>query len=160
MANEELLQPLQIKPQNIFRIRGEEVPATEAIRYGKQIIENVTVGASGLPEFDFLLLGMGADGHTASIFPHEMEFLKSESVCAIASHPETGQKRVTVTGPTINAARNIVFMITGSAKAEVMAQIASRTGNWAAYPASHIGTGNNPERLCYFLDAAAAEKMT
>ena len=62
-------------------------------------------------------------------------------------------------GPTINAARNIVFMITGSAKAEVFEQIAVRTGNWASYPTSHIGIEDRPERLSYFLDKDAAEKM-
>ena len=159
MAYEQLLQPLQIKPQNIFRVRGEDSPEAEATRYAKQIREIVTSDASGLPAFDFLLLGMGADGHTASILPHQMELLENESVCAVATHPETGQKRVTLTGPTINASRNIVFMITGSAKAEVFEQIAVRTGNWASYPTSHIGIEDRPERLSYFLDKDAAEKM-
>lgn len=159
MAFEQLLQPLQIDPQNIFRVRGEDSPEAEATRYAKQVRENVRSDASGLPEFDFLLLGMGADGHTASIFPHQMELLKSDSVCAVATHPETGQKRVTLTGPTINAARNIVFMITGSAKADVFAQIAGQTANWATYPTSYIGTENKTERVSYYLDGSAAKKL-
>ena len=159
MAFEQLLQPLQIDPQNIFRVRGEDSPEAEATRYAELVRENVRPDANGLPEFDFLLLGMGADGHTASIFPHQMELLESDSVCAVATHPETGQQRVTLTGPTINAARNIVFMITGSAKADVFAQIASRTGSWTTYPTSYIGTENKTERVSYYLDKAAAEKL-
>lgn len=154
MTNELLLQPLQIKPGNIFRVRGEDRPQEEAVRYAQQIKDEVTSGNNGLPEFDYMLLGMGADGHTASIFPHEMELLSCEPICAVATHPETGQNRVTITGPTINASRKIVFMITGESKSDVMRQLTSQTGDWQSYPTSHIGS-DNPEALHYFLDQAA-----
>lgn len=162
MTNELLLQPLQIKPENIFRVRGEDPPEAEAVRYANQIKEVVESGSSGLPEFDFMMLGMGADGHTASIFPHQIELLKEEAICAVATHPETGQNRVTITGPTINASRKIVFMITGEAKAEVISQIKHRRGSWESYPTSHIGPsdlGDTPDNLHYFLDQAAAEGL-
>lgn len=167
MANELLLQPLTIKPEQVFRIRGEDRPGDEAIRYAEQIKEVVTTNSNGLPEFDFMMLGMGADGHTASIFPHQMDLLTAENVCAVATHPETGQKRVTITGPTINASRQIVFMITGDAKAKVVDEIVNLCGDWESYPTSHIGvvtkstessTGDDA-RLSFFLDESAASLL-
>lgn len=169
MANELLLQPLKIKSEHVFRVRGEDSPSDEAVRYASQIKEVVTANRDGLPEFDFMLLGMGADGHTASIFPHQMDLLTAESVCAVATHPESGQNRVTITGPTINAARQIVFMITGAAKAKVVDEIINLCGEWESYPTSHIGIVSEAESsessisrdggLRFYLDNAAAASL-
>ena len=74
-------------------------------------------------EFDVILLGMGTDGHTASIFPDKIELFNSEKLCAVTEHPETGQKRITVTGKVINNAKRVIFFVTGEEKAEVVKNI-------------------------------------
>jgi len=78
---------------------------------------------NGIPSFDIMMLGMGDDGHTASIFPHQIDLWHSEDLCVTATHPVSGQKRVSVTGKVINAARNVVFLVTGENKADKVEEI-------------------------------------
>ena len=93
---------------------------------------------NNLPKFDLIILGLGTDGHTASIFPNQMKLLKSENYCEVATHPETKQKRITITGKVINNAENISFLVTGSKKSEVVSEIINKKKNSKNYPASHI----------------------
>jgi len=151
-----LLDKIDIPVTNVHRVIGENAPALEAERYGQTIKEHVAVGDSKLPEFDLIILGMGGDGHTASIFPHQMELLTSKNICEVAVHPESGQKRVTITGPVINAAKAVVFLITGGGKADVLATVYDGSGE--QYPATHVRP--NSGDLCFFLDAAAAAKIS
>ena len=150
-----LLDKINIPETNVHRVVGEDDPITEADRYGETIKEHVTAGESGLPEFDLIILGMGGDGHTASIFPHQMGLLTSEKICEVAVHPESEQKRVTITGPLINAAKFVVFLITGGGKADVLATVYDGSGE--QYPATHVQP--QPGELAFFLDAAAAAKI-
>ncbi|MBN1927316.1 MAG: 6-phosphogluconolactonase, partial [Prolixibacteraceae bacterium] len=87
-ANELWLKPIGIPEKNIHRVRGENNPADEAVRYSEEITKLVPF-ENGLPVFDIMLLGLGEDGHTASIFPNQMELLESDKICEVASHPET-----------------------------------------------------------------------
>ena len=137
---------------NVHRVLGENDPVQEAQRYGKEI-EDGLPSANGLPQFDLIILGMGADGHTASIFPHEMELLDSKEVCAVATHPESGQKRVSLTGQVINNARVVTFLVTGASKAEKVVEIFNQSGDWKSYPASYIKPDSG--ELTWYLDKAA-----
>jgi len=112
MTKEHLLDHIQIPESNIHRILGENDAQEEANRYGDEVSAHCEM-VDGLPSIDLMILGMGDDGHTASIFPHEMELLTSESVCAVATHPTSGQKRVTLTGSVINNAAVVAFLVTG-----------------------------------------------
>ena len=98
---------------------------------------------------------MGADGHTASIFPHESQFLESEKVVEVATHPQSGQKRLTLTGPVINRAKKVAFLITGADKATVLTQVINKTGDYANFPAAQI----QPDELRFYLDQAAAKEL-
>ena len=117
MTKELLLDQVNITSDHIHRVRGEDDPKAEANRYGKELLQNLP-GKNSLPQFDLIILGMGDDGHTASIFPHQMELLKLEEICAVAEHPVSGQKRITLTGPVINNACKIAFLLTGENKRE------------------------------------------
>ena len=97
MAKEALLRYLSHSYEHVYRIRGEDDPHEEAERYGRLLREKLPQ-ARGLPAFDLVLLGMGRDGHIASIFPDQMELLLSDSPCAVAVQPESGQRRITLTG--------------------------------------------------------------
>ena len=135
-----------------------DLPAEEAAEaYAATISELLPQNSDGMPIFDINMLGMGGDGHTASIFPDNMELLTDDRICAVAKHPESGQLRVTLTGPVINASDEVAFLITGSSKTIRVAQILNRTPLAEQFPAAHIlpGSGN----LHWFLDNAAADEV-
>lgn len=150
MTNEKLLQHLSIPAENIHRVLGENDPTAEANRYGNLIEQNLFL-KDDLPIFDLIILGMGSDGHTASIFPHEIELLNSDKTCAVAIHPESGQRRITLTGKVINAAKQVHFLVTGASKNLVLKEIFSKTGDYEKYPAAHI---EHPE---WWMDEAAVK---
>lgn len=147
---------IDIPEENIHRIRGEERPALEAERYGEEIRQWVKC-KDGVPVFDLILLGMGEDGHTASIFPGQMELLTNTNICQVAAHPDTGQQRITLTGPVINSAELVTFLVTGSTKASIVREIVTQADSRRRYPAAFI----QPEQgeLCWFLDQAAAQDI-
>lgn len=130
------------------------LPAAEA--YGLVIRHSLPLN-NGIPTFDLIMLGMGDDGHTASIFPHQMELLRDAAVCGVATHPDSGQKRVTLNGPVLNAAKEVAFLVTGAKKTDRAAQILNKEAGWQAYPAAHIQPKTG--ELHWWLDEAAAEKI-
>lgn len=156
MTVDHLLSKIEMPEANIHRVLGEADSTTEAVNYGKQISANLPE-SNGLPRFDLVILGMGADGHTASIFPHEIELLNSDNICEVATHPDSGQKRITLTGKVINNAESICFLVTGASKAEKVNEIFHKTGNWQGYPAAYIQPLAGD--LTWYMDPAAAEKL-
>lgn len=152
-----LLRHIDIPMANVHRVRGEADPAEEAERYAEVIREEISHAVDGIPVFDLIILGMGADGHTASIFPHQMKLLHSNALCAVATHPETGQKRITLTGPVIKRARQIAFLVTGKSKTEKVRQIIRQEEGWKAYPAAHIDPIDG--QLDWYIDHAAADEL-
>ena len=157
MTDEHLLSRIEIPEENIHRIKGEEQPRQEAERYSKLLKDNIPE-VDGLPRFDLIILGMGDDGHTASIFPYEIGLWNADQFCEVAEHPDSGQKRVTLTGRIINHAANVAFLVTGEGKAEKVEQIIDKTGDYKAYPASLVNPYKG--RLVWFLDEAAAQQIS
>lgn len=152
MTESRLLSQVPIPKENIHRILGESDPEKEAARYSAEILKNVPL-SNLYPRFDMIILGMGPDGHTASIFPHQMELLDKARICEVATHPESGQKRITLTGPVINNAERIAFLVTGGNKKAKVKEILEKSGNWKLYPAAHVQPTDG--QLIWFLDAAA-----
>ncbi|MGB3149256.1 MAG: 6-phosphogluconolactonase, partial [Maribacter sp.] len=111
-----------------------------------------------IPQFDLVILGMGDDGHTASIFPHEIDLWNAEDHCVVAAHPDSGQERVSINGKVINKSKEVAFLVTGESKAEKVTEIINKAGNYKTYPASLV----NPEsgKLVWFLDQSAAAGIT
>jgi 6-phosphogluconolactonase len=153
MTKSVFLDKINIPASNIHRIRGESVPDREAVRYSGEI-RRFTRPVNNLPEFDVILLGLGEDGHTASIFPKNRELLFSDRICEVAVHPLTGQKRVTITGPVINNAGSIYFLVTGAAKAEVVADVIEKPGE-VSYPAASVAPVHGIIKWYLDLDAAS-----
>jgi len=157
IAKDHLFDHLPISQENIFRIRGENDPYKEARSYSDLLLNEVEQ-VNGIPQFDILMLGMGEDGHTASIFPHEMNLWDSSNLCVVATHPKTRQMRVSLSGRTINAAKNVAFLVTGAAKAKkVQAVIEDKEKAQEKYPAAKVQpiSGN----LIWFLDSKAAKLL-
>lgn len=152
-----LISKVNIPEENIHRIKGEEDPKTEAKRYGS-LLDAQLPKELGLPQFDMVILGMGDDGHTASIFPHELNLWISPDNCEVAIHPDSGQKRVSITGRIINNAKTVVFLVTGESKAEKVKIIVEREEGYLDFPASHVAP--KTKDLLWFLDGEAAKLLT
>lgn len=156
MTYETLLKNIPIPDNNIFRMIGEANPEKEAKRY-QELLKTQLPSNKSVPQFDLILLGMGDDGHTASIFPNDLSLLYSDQFVETSSHPVTGQKRVTLTGTTINQAETVVFLINGSSKAEVLNQITNHKADFQNYPASYVHSQDGSAQ--FYLDKAAASKI-
>jgi 6-phosphogluconolactonase len=153
MATDNFFSRVPVNPANIHRIRGEADPVAEAERYSEEMLSQLSI-RSAWPVFDLVLLGMGEDGHTASVFPDRMELLNSDEICDVAIHPESGQKRITLTGQVINNANNIFFLVAGAGKAHVVSEIMNNRATAPHLPAYHISPVSGA--LIWFLDEEAA----
>lgn len=131
------LSKIEIPEKNIHRIRGEEEPDREAVRYSEEITAFVRT-KNNYPAFDLIILGMGDDGHTASIFFRNMELLDSDDICEAAVHPVTGQRRITLTGKVINNSDLVIFLVTGQNKANIIDSIFNKRADSVTFPASFI----------------------
>jgi 6-phosphogluconolactonase len=156
MVRRKLLDFLRIPYSNVHRIKGENDPEMEAERYAGEISAN-TAYRDELPAFDLVMLGVGEDGHTASIFPDNMSILYSDKICEVVSHPRSGQRRITLTGSVINNADNVVFLVTGSNKAEIIRKIIEKDKSAVNLPAFNIA----PVRgiLKWFVDKDAGSLL-
>jgi 6-phosphogluconolactonase len=135
MTRQHLFDHLPIPETNIFRVKGELSPQ-EALADYRDVIKNEVPRENDIPVFDVVMLGMGVDGHTASVFPHQIFLWNSDQLCELGTHPDLGQKRITLTGQVINNAREIVFLVTGKNKAPKVDDILNKREGYDKYPAS------------------------
>ena len=151
-----LFSKISIPEGNIHRIKGENRPEEEAISYTRQIQESLP-SQNGWPVFDLILLGMGDDGHTASIFPDQMHLLNSEHICDVATHPQSRQIRITLTGKTITQATKVCFLVIGANKAERLYEIWNNPEKAKLLPAAQIHPTSGS--LMWFVDHQAAQNI-
>ncbi len=141
---------LDVPGEHIHRIKGEDDPEEEAKRY-EALLRKIPQ-KDGLPCFDFIMLGIGENGHTASIFPDDMDVLTSQRLVTSTRDPDSGEKRITLTGPVINNAKEIFFLVIGEKKEGVLRELFSGSAKARSYPAWHI----RPKGiLTWFLDSGA-----
>jgi 6-phosphogluconolactonase len=151
VANELLISKISIPSDHIHRIHGEADPQEEVKRYEAEILSQIPL-KDQIPVFDLIILGLGEDGHTASIFPGQQYLLDSERVTEISTHPVTSQIRITLTGKVLNNARKVAFLVTGKTKAKVLGKIIHHHKDAVNYPAAHI---RSAEELHWFIDKAS-----
>ena len=134
-------------PENIHRMRGEDDPAAERARYAADLAAHLPDG-----RLDWTILGIGEDGHTASLFPGATDYATIASV-AVAEHPTSGQTRLTLTAPLIARSKHISYLAVGAGKADILRAIA----DGGDYPAAriHAEHGNTE----YHTDRAAAARL-
>jgi len=137
VVNKLLFWKIGVSQDQIHRINGEADSIVEVKRYGLEIKTLVPL-MENWPVFDLIMLGLGDDGHTASIFPDQMELLESDEITGIAFQPGTRQKRITLTGKVLNNAKRVAFLISGASKAQIFNEIIHNSENSSVYPASHI----------------------
>ena len=153
MTVDHLFSKIDVPKENIHRILGENDPSSEAMRYSNLLEINLD-RVEGVPQFDLVILGMGDDGHTASIFPHEIKLWEAKDHCVVATHPESGQKRVSINGKVINTSKEVTFLVTGQGKAEKVEVITQKKEDFHKYPASLVSPTSG--ELLWFLDEDAA----
>ena len=156
MAKENLLDHIPIPEKNIFRITGENEPIKESVRYFETVKKYVPV-IDEVPQFDLIMLGLGDDGHTASIFPNNPVLYKSNKLFEATENPYTKQKRITATFKLINHASNVVFFVTGKSKSEMISRILERKKGWEELPASMVRPVDG--ELIWLLDEGAAMEL-
>jgi len=157
MTRKSLLNNIDIPDINVHRIIGEADPESEASRYSEEI--KLRVFSDKIrPEFDWILLGLGEDGHTASLFPNSPVLKNTKSISAVAIHPQTGQKRITLTLPVLNYAQRISFLVSGLSKTQMVDNILREKISHPDIPASLVKPvkGN----INWFLDRDAAKRIT
>lgn len=155
MANEALLLHVPLPEANLHRIDGVGDAAANASDYESEL--RSYFGDTAWPRFDLVLLGMGDDGHTASLFP-DSAALKEERLWVAANWVEKfGTWRITLTAPAINAARNVLFLITGAGKAERLHEVLLGERETSRLPSQLIHP--NDGALEWYVDLAAAAKL-
>ncbi len=136
MAKRLLFDRLPISGNNVFRIAGERAPVDEASRYSS-LVESILPVKDGIPLFDLIILGVGEDGHTASIFPGQEHLYHPQCSYSTSVNPHNGQSRITMTGTTILNAKKSIFYLMGESKKEIVKLITSNIGN-KEYPAAYF----------------------
>jgi 6-phosphogluconolactonase len=155
MANEALLLQASMPAGNIHRIKGELAPEAAARDYREELQRYFKNPA---PIFDLILLGLGEDGHTASIFPKTHAVFENSQTAIAVFVPQLNQWRVTLTLPVINLARKVVFLVAGKAKAQIAASVLKLEGIEAKWPASMVRPTSG--ELHWMLDAEAASLLS
>ena len=134
MAQEALLTHVPIPPTQIFRMEGEQPPEEAAGRYEKVLREQFSLSSAEVPRFDLILLGMGPDGHTASLFPGIPDLLVSNRLVE-SPWVETFQShRLTLTPRVLNEAKHIVFLVSGAEKAPTLKAVLEGPRDTVKYP--------------------------
>lgn len=157
-ADEFLFRPLGINPDNVFRLKGEIRPPRDACRqYEVQINDRVPRDADGLPRFDLIFLGMGDDGHTASLFPEiDIDKVCGDRLVAHIYIPRLDQQRLSFTPKLINNAAHVFFVVSGDTKAAALAEVFA-AAPLKVLPAARIDPrGGN---VLWLVDQAAAGRL-
>jgi 6-phosphogluconolactonase len=153
MARKSLLEHVPIPAEQIFRMHGEDPPEEAAAAYAQVLKRELPADGNGWPQFDLVLLGMGPDGHTASLFPNT-DILDSREHAVDAVHvPKLDTWRISLTFPTINAARHVAILVSGEKKADVTRHVLCHTPGAAPLPIQMVRPSGPVE---WYLDADAA----
>jgi len=157
MAREVLLSRVPLSPQQVHRMPAE-LPDHDAAAqtYEREIKQSF--GTSGIPHFDLIQLGMGPEGHTASLFPHQASLHEQQKLVMFVIVPKPPPPRLTFTPPILNAARHVLFLVTGAEKADAVHAVIEGEYQPDEYPAQIV---RPPEGdVVWMLDEAAAGKLT
>lgn len=177
MVNDHLFSKVPVPKSNIFGLKNPETdPEKAASEYEKEI-RKYCEQENDLPQFDLILLGLGPDGHTASLFPGTKALNEKKKLCVSNYVESLKTNRITFTYPLLNNSKNVYFMVKGESKGEIVKSVL--IDNKSDYPASHIGavpphSDEDEEKDCaqtctvklcesnsteWFLDEQAASKL-
>jgi 6-phosphogluconolactonase len=156
MVRESLLAHISIPPENVHRMAGEKNPQTAVAEYEAELRRVIQLTGGALPRFDLIFLGLGEDGHTASLFPSSDALNDAEHLVAPVYVERLKGHRLTLTLPVLNEGAEVVFLIAGSSKAEIVKKLLSEHTNVASYPAARVQPRNGNLTWMITADAAPA----
>lgn len=152
LAFEEFLSKVPVPDKNVHRIRGEKGPEQGAQEYEDELRKHF--GTEGLPVFDLVLLGLGEEGHTASLFPGSMAIYETKQLVVPVYRDKPDHNRVSLSLPVLNHALHVVFLVAGILKSRAIANILMKEQNRDRYPVEPIqSVGRN---VTWLLDKEAA----
>ena len=159
MARAALLRPLAVPSQRVHRIQAERRDLEAAARDYEDELARVLGGAPGgpAPRLDVVLLGLGADGHTASLFPHSAALAETRRWVVAHEVPALASWRITVTFPVLERARAVFFLVSGEAKAATLAEVLEGPSDPERLPSQRLHAAQG--RVEWFVDAAAASRL-
>jgi 6-phosphogluconolactonase len=157
MASETLLSRVPVSPQRVHRIHSELPDAALAAQQYETEIRTTCGEPSVIPCFDLILLGLGTDGHTASLFPGTPAVDERRRLCVANWVVALGAHRITITLPLINAARATAFVVTGAEKASVVRSVLRERDTSPRFPAQLVQPADG--ELWWMLDRAAAGEL-
>lgn len=156
LAREVLLSKAPLEEKQIHRMPADAVEREAASRAYTLEIQRV-LGVEGTPRFDLLQLGMGPEGHTASLFPHQTSLHEGRRLVMPVSVPKPPPDRLTFTPPMLNAARRVLFLVAGAEKADAVRAALEGEDNVDEYPAQMMR--RNRGEVIWMLDTAAAQQL-
>jgi 6-phosphogluconolactonase len=157
MTREALLDHVGLHPDQVHRIQGELEPEVAAAEYEFDLRRTFRLEGAESPRFDVVALGMGDDGHTASLFPHTDAIHEMGRLVVANRVPQKDTWRVTLTWPVINHAREVFFLIEGESKAAVLKQVFTGPRDVETLPSQLIWPASGI--LTLILDKAAAAQL-
>jgi len=156
MAQEAFLSKVPIAENQIHRMHADW-PDRDAAAQAYVIEMRRVFGTDGIPSFDLIQLGLGPEGHTASLFPHQAALHEQERLVMPVRTPKPPPDRLTFTPPLLNAARHVLFLVTGSDKADAVHEVIEGEYNPDEYPAQIVHPPHG--EVTWMLDTAAASKL-
>jgi 6-phosphogluconolactonase len=165
MANDALISRVPIPAENVHRIRAEIAPEDAASEYEQALSGFFSLAreaewggrGEGIPAFDLILLGLGPDAHTASLFPHTPLLRETGRWVAAQYVEQLKTNRISFTPPLINAAKNILFLVAGADKADAVHAVLRGTHRPADFPAQLVQPTNG--RVVWLLDEEASQEL-
>lgn len=159
MAHEALLAHVPIPANQVFRISGELPDANQAaIRYEALLRRELCAPEDAIPRFDLILLGMGPDGHTASLFPGSQVLQESTRLVAAPWVEKFQTFRITLTPPVINQAAHVMFLVSGASKADTLRAVLEGPYAPLELPSQVIKPANG--KLSWWVDREAAQRLS
>lgn len=150
-----LFDHIEIPEDNIHPVHTDLSPDQASIAYVQEMRKYIPV-KDGIPRYDLILLGLGTDGHTASLFPNDIS-IDCATWTAVAVQPETHQSRVSVSYKLINSAHEVIFIVTGNSKEDVIKNLFLDKHKAIRYPAHYINLGHG--QLFWYMDTEAAKAI-
>ncbi len=159
MVEETLISKIQIPQENVHRMAGEKAPQIAAREYEAELKKFFELADGALPRFDLILLGLGEDGHTASLFPGSAALNEEEHLVAAVYVDKMNTYRLTLTLPVLNAGKEVIFLVAGSSKAAIVKELLGGQASATNYPAAKIQARDGKLIWMITADAAPPEKI-
>jgi 6-phosphogluconolactonase len=158
MANRTMLSKLALRPEQIHRMRGEDPPPQAAADYERELKKCFGLSDGEFPRFDLILLGLGDNRHTASLFPGDLALHETQRMVVAVEVDAEPRKRLTITPPVINNAQRVMFLVAGQGKAAAVKDIIEGPRDPDKFPAQIVDPHDG--ELIWILDKAAASMLT